>query len=579
MTNTDHLFKSPVLGHPAGLFVIFFTEMWERFSYYGMRAILVLFLTSSLMDGGWAWPRANALALYGTYTSMVYLTPILGGFLADKYLGYKKAVVVGAMLMTLGHASMAFETEPTLYIGLLCLILGNGFFKPNMTSILSHMYVNHPEKKDSAYTIFYMGVNAGAFLGIMLCGYLGEKVGWSYGFGLAGIFMFLGMLQFHLSGKIFGEIGDQPAGTKSVAEMEDIESEANGGKLNVFTKMDLTLIAISAGIALTWVINDPMSKIYGTNVFGNSTGANYALIVAFAIFLFIMASRIVRYFHITRDRMIAVFSIAIFYMFFWACFEQAGGSMTIFADAYTDRVLEGAAATSFKIVNSLLTIVPMGILTYVLYALFSNTFKNYAAANIVLGLAFVIIWGIVLWYVHKEFIKPETEIAASWFSILNSFFIISFGPLFSKLWDSKYNPGVSVKYGIGLLLLGIGFLALAYGSSGIPLGAQTAGVSIIWLIIAYYFHTMGELCISPVGLSYVSKLVPGRMIGIMFGIWYLSIAVGNKLAGSLGEQIDTISATYGLSTFFLIFTAIPFAGAVLVFLIGPWLKKMMHGYS
>jgi len=579
MTNTDHLFKSPVLGHPAGLFVIFFTEMWERFSYYGMRAILVLFLTSSLMDGGWAWPRANALALYGTYTSMVYLTPILGGFLADKYLGYKKAVVIGALLMTLGHASMAFETEPTLYIGLLCLILGNGFFKPNMTSILSHMYVNHPEKKDSAYTLFYMGVNAGAFLGIMLCGYLGEMVGWSYGFGLAGIFMFLGMLQFHLSGKIFGEIGDQPTGSKSVAEMDDLESEVNGGKLNKFTTTDLILIAISAGIALTWVINDPMSKIYGTNVFGSAKGSNYALIAAFGIFLFIMASRIVRYFHITRDRMIAVFSIAIFYMFFWTCFEQAGGSMTIFADSYTDRVLHGAASTSFKIVNSLLTIVPMGILTYVLYALFKTTFKNYAAANIVLGIAFVIIWGIVLWYVRKEFIKPETEIAASWFSILNSFFIISFGPLFSKLWDSKYNPGVSVKYGVGLLLLGIGFLALAYGSSEIPLGAQTAGVSIIWLIIAYYFHTMGELCISPVGLSYVSKLVPGRMIGIMFGIWYLSIAVGNKLAGSLGEQIDTISATYGLSTFFLIFTAIPFAGALVVFLIGPWLRKMMHGYS
>jgi proton-dependent oligopeptide transporter, POT family len=578
MANTDHLFKSPVLGHPAGLFVIFFTEMWERFSYYGMRAILVLFLTSSLMDEGWAWPRAHALALYGTYTSMVYLTPILGGFIADKYLGYKKAVVLGALLMTLGHASMAFETEPTLYIGLLGLIFGNGFFKPNMTSILSHMYVNHPEKKDGAYTIFYMGVNAGAFLGIMLCGYLGENIGWSWGFGLAGIFMFLGMIAFHLSGNIFGEIGDQPAGESSVAQVAELEKEENGGKLNPFTLFDKVLITISAGLALIWVINDPMSKIYGNNIFGNPENANYVILGSFMLFLFILGSRIVRYFHITRDRMIAVFSIAIFYMFFWACFEQAGGSMTIFADAYTARNLAGTAATVFKISNSLLTIVPMGILTYVLYSLFKNTFKNYAAANITLASSFIIIWGIVMWYIYREFKKEETEIAASWFSILNSFYIIVFGSLFAKIWESKYNPSVSVKYAIGLILLGTGFLALAFGSSSIPNGAQTAQVSIIWLILAYLFHTLGELCISPVGLSYVSKLVPGRMIGIMFGIWYLSIAVGNKLAGSIGEQIDTISATYGLSKFFLIFTAIPFGGALVVFLIGPWLRKMMHGY-
>ena len=181
-TSNQDFFKSNVLGHPAGLFVLFFTEMWERFSYYGMRAILVLFLTSALIDGGWAWPREHALALYGTYTALVYLTPIIGGYLADKLIGYRKAVVIGASLMTLGHACMALETPMFLYLGLFFLVAGNGFFKPNMTSIISNMYKEHPEKKDGAYTIFYMGVNAGAFLGIMLCGYLGEKVGWSWGF-------------------------------------------------------------------------------------------------------------------------------------------------------------------------------------------------------------------------------------------------------------------------------------------------------------------------------------------------------------------------------------------------------------
>ena len=578
--DTEQFFIFFLLGHPAGLFVLFFTEMWERFSYYGMRAILVLFLTSSLLEGGWAWPRETALALYGTYTSMVYLTPILGGMLADRVLGYKKAVVLGAFLMTLGHASMAVETPAFLYIGLAFLIFGNGFFKPNMTSILSHMYVKHPEKKDGAYTLFYMGVNAGAFLGIMLCGYLGEKVGWSWGFGLAGVFMFLGMIQFHLSRNIFGQIGDQPAGGEaSAADIAEITTEENGGKLNPFTTIDKLLIAVTSIIAIVWIINDPMSKIYDFNIFGGDSMANNAIIGAFLLFLVIMFTRITRYSTTTRDRMIAVLGFAIFYMFFWLCFEQAGGSMTIFADDYTQRSLVGAGAMAFKISNTLLTVVPIGILTYVLYSLFSKTFKDYSLANVVLGFSFVLIWAIVIWMLYKEFQKDETEIAASWFSILNSFFIIAFGPVFSKIWESKYNPSGPVKYAIGLILLGIGFLALAYGASGIPQGAQTASVSIIWLILAYLFHTLGELCISPVGLSYVSKLVPGRMIGIMFGIWYLAVAIGNKLAGSLGGMIDKISTTYSMSTFFMIFTFIPFAGAVVLFLTSPLFKKLMHGYK
>ena len=207
----DDIFSSTVLGHPSGLFVLFFTEMWERFSYYGMRAILVLFLISSVGIGGWDWTSKEALALYGTYTAMVYLTPILGGYLADKHIGYRKAVVWGAIIMAAGHGFMALEfANIFLYIGIGFLIIGNGLFKPNMTSIISHMYKDTPEKKDGAYTIFYMGVNAGAFLGIMLCGYIGEKVSWSYGFGLAGIFMLLGMLQFYLAQGIFGDIGLAP---------------------------------------------------------------------------------------------------------------------------------------------------------------------------------------------------------------------------------------------------------------------------------------------------------------------------------------------------------------------------------
>ncbi len=579
-TSSGDFFKTNVLGHPAGLFTLFFTEMWERFSFYGMRALLVLFLTSSLLDEGWGWPRANALALYGTYTSMVYLTPIIGGILADKFLGHRRAIIIGATLMTLGHASMAMESQLFLYLGLALLIFGNGFFKPNMTSMVAKLYKDHPEKKDGAYTIFYMGVNSGAFLGIMLCGYIGEKVGFSWGFGLAGIFMFFGMLQFFLSQKIFGDVGLPPDRNKVAAisgSADDMSTEANGGRLNPFTTIDLILVSITAIGALTWIINDPMSKVYNNNIFGNSSNAGYVILGCLILFLFILFSRIFRYSTVTRDRMLAVFIIAVFYMFFWASFEQAGGSMTIFAKDYMDRSLEGSSAMLFKIFNTLLTVVPLVIITYVLWKLFTQTFARFAVANIFLGTSFVIIWGIVIWMLINEFNQSNTEIAATWFGILNSFFIIALGPLFSKIWESKYNPSASVKYSIGLMFLGIGFLSLAYGSSGIPLGAKTAAVGIIWLVIAYFFHTLGELCISPVGLSYVSKLVPGRMIAVTYGIWYLAIAVGNKVAGTMGGMIDSISAEYGMSNFFLIFTLVPMAAGIVILILSPVLKKLMHG--
>lgn len=575
-TSSNDFFKQNVLGHPAGLFVLFFTEMWERFSYYGMRAILVLFLTSSLMEGGWEWPRANAISLYGTYTSMVYLTPILGGYVADKIIGHRKAVLLGAFIMTLGHASMALETPTFLYIGILCLILGNGFFKPNMTSIVSQMYKDFPEKKDGAYTIFYMGVNSGSFFGILLCGYLGEEVGWSYGFGLAGVFMFFGMCAFYLFQNIFGTIGLTPK-EESNADIATSALEENGGKLNPFTIVDKILIAITASLALVWIINDPMSKVYNYNIFGNSTNAGYAILIALGIFLLILATRIARYSKVTRDRMIAVVIIAFFYMLFWASFEQAGGSMTIFAKDYVDRALTGNFGLIFKVFNTLLTVVPLGIITWVLLKLFKQTFTLYNKANVLLSVSFVIIWAIIIWMLMREFQKPESEIKASWFSILNSFFIITLAPLFSKLWDSKYNPPGAFKYALGLTLLGIGFGALAYGTADIPLGAKTAGVSIVWLILAYLFHTMAELCISPVGLAYVSKLVPGRMIAIMFGIWYLAVAIGNKSAGTMGSQMDAITAENGLSYFFKIFTVYPLVAALTVALLYPVLKKLMHG--
>lgn len=566
-----------VLGHPSGLFVLFFTEMWERFSYYGMRALLVIFLIGAIdvENPGWGWEREDALSLLGTYALMVYLTPILGGYIADKMIGYRSAVVIGALLMTLGHASMAVETPLFLYIGIGLLIFGNGFFKPNMTSIISKMYENFPEKKDGAYTIFYMGVNAGAFLGIMLCGYLGEKVAWSFGFGLAGIFMFLGMLQFYFAKPIFDGIGDKPEATTD----EEIEIP-EGDKLNPFTLFDKILIGVFVVLSVVWIFNDPLSKIGEMPILpggAEGTTANAVILTALVAFLVLLISRLTRYTPLVRDKMIAVAIFAFFTVFFWASFEQAAGSMAIFAKDYTSRALAGNTAMVFKVVDTIITIIPLGIITWVLYSLFRMTYKKITLSNIILGFSFVIIWGIVIYKLMREFSNTGTEVPATWFAILNSLFIIMFAPLFSRWWESKYNPSAAMKYGIGLSLLGVGFGFLVFGSLSIPQGAETAAVSMIWLILAYLFHTLGELCLSPVGLSYLSKLVPGRMIAFMFGIWYLAIAIGNKLAHFMGGKIDAIVSQYSLSTFFLIFTIVPIASGLLVMALNPLLKRLMHG--
>ncbi|PKH49257.1 MFS transporter [Tenacibaculum sp. Bg11-29] len=508
-----------LMGHPSGLFVLFFTEMWERFSYYGMRAILVLFLTSAITgdNPGWGWSREDALGLYGTYTMLVYFSPIIGGYLADKILGYRYAVAIGAFIMTLGHATMALNTAWSLYLGIGLLVAGNGLFKPNITSIINGVYKNAQDKKDGAFTIFYMGVNAGAFVGILLCGYVGETAGWHYGFGLAGVFMFLGMLQFWFAQGIFGSIGLSPS--KAIEYNDAIE--------NIEEKGTIEEEEIPANVQ--------------------------------------------------RDRYIVVAILAFFTVFFWAAFEQAGGSMTIFAGDYTNRVLEGDSANIFRVANTLLTVVPLLIITYVLFQLFKITFKKYALSNLFLGASFAIIWCIVIWMLKNQFSDVKTEVPASWFSILNSFYIIAFAPLISKIWESKFNPPATVKFGMGLILLGLGFGVLAYGSSEIPQGAQTASVSMVWLILAYLLHTLGELCLSPVGLSYVSKLVPASTIGVMFGLWYIAVGMGNKAAGSMGGMIDKITATYDMSTFFLIFTIVPMLAGFILMGLTPLVKKLMHG--
>ena len=581
-TDIENMFKDKVLGHPAGLFVLFFTEMWERFSYYGMRAILVIFLTGAITGNnpGWGWDTSAALSLLGTYALFVYLTPIVGGWLADNKIGYRMAVVIGALLMTLGHASMALETPTFLYIGIALLIVGNGFFKPNMTSIISKMYAGKDDKKDGAYNIFYMGVNAGAFIGIMLCGWVGEKIGWSYGFGLAGIFMFLGMLQFYYAQSIFGSLGDKPKKIESNTTNTTSKNKTEE-KLNPFSMLDYALIGVFIISALIFIINDPLSKLGNINalnfsIAGMSDSLFFALVAAIT-FIILLVVRIPRYTRIERDRMIAFTIFCLFTIFFWAAFEQAAGSLPIYTRDFTDRILEGTAGSIFKVIDLFVTVIPMLVITYVLVKLFNKTFNKISLSNIILGISFLIVWAIIIYKLYIEFQATETEVPITWFAILNSLFIIIFAPLFTKLWDSKYNPPASVKYGLGLIIMAIGFGFLAFATKDIPLGAKTAKLSMIWLVLAYLFHTLGELCLSPMGLSYLSKLVPARMVAFMFGVYYLAIAIGNKLAHYIGGDIEKISQESGLSYFFLIFTIVPIALGLVSFALHPLLKQLMHG--
>jgi len=676
------IFDTQVLGHPAGLFVLFFTEMWERFSFYGMRVLLINFLTMTLIgyNPGWAWSTENAGALFGTYVMLLYLTPILGGIIADKITGYRWAVIIGAVIITLGHVSMAFETEVSLYLGLALLVIGTGFFKPNMVSFVSEMYKDLPEKKDAAYTIFYMGVNSGAFFGMMLCGYLAERIGWSWGFGLAGVFMLLGTIQFWFAKPLFGSIGCEPRKQEKKETTNDAKQEEE--KLNPFTTLDKILVALSAIIGIGYALNDPLSKIWNIDLFGWAAtsglkGQYVMVIVGLIAFFYLIGSRIMRYTTIVRDRMLTVVIFAFFVVFFWLSFEQGASSLVIFARDNIERELHGNWAVLYNIFNALLTVIPLLLITYVLFLLVKKTYKKIFPAVVVLLVCFSLVWGIASWMLQRDFkttaysvsyqayeqtdtqgrttyipiteenrvarpdlkiverttiigvadyhlkvgqeikllsknnkntsfgyvdaekeqwakqrgaelntdnglivaqVKEErdnwVETTVSWFSILNSFFIIALASLFSRWWDSKYNPPAAMKYGIGLLMLSVGFGLLALGSHGVTHGVK---VSMLWLVFAYMFNTMGELCLSPVGLSYVSKLVPARMIAFMFGVWYLAVAIGHKLAAVLGGQIENITREYSLSTFFLIFTIVPAVAGVLIILINPFVKKLMHG--
>jgi POT family proton-dependent oligopeptide transporter len=475
---------------PRALSTLFFTEMWERFSYYGMRALLVLYLVHAL-----GYQRADALELYATYTGLVYISPLIGGYLADRYLGRRKAILIGGITMAFGHFAMAFPALLHLALGL--LVAGNGFFKPNIATLLGSYYREHDPRRDPGFTIFYMGVNLGAFFSPLVAGTLGEKIGWHYGFASAGVGMCLGLAQFVLSRDRLGTAG-LPAGKSRLDRADWMHVALISG----------AMIPLVYGVMGAWSLAGPAWHSLP------ALGKLAVVAIAVAALWFganhLTGRRSAAPEPLTRNewhRIIAILILGFFVVFFWMGFEQAGGTMNLFADQQTDRHLGG--------------------------------------------------W----------------EIPASYFQAINPLGIVLMGPAVAAIWlrvdQSRFALPTPAKMALGMMILGLGFVVLAIAQKRADLVGQ---VGPQWLFFVYVLHTIGELCLSPVGLSMVTKLAPARVAALMMGMWYLANAAANYLAGILEELLK--GSSFPLY-WFLVGSSIG-AGVVLL-LLTPLIKRLMHG--
>jgi POT family proton-dependent oligopeptide transporter len=513
--------KESQKGHPKGLYVLFATEFWERFSYYGMRAIFALYMTKMLL-----LDKAASSTIYGTYTGLVYLTPLIGGYVADRYWGNRKSIFVGGLLMAMGQFLMFFSASfshaadkasaiTMMWAGLTFLIFGNGFFKPNISTMVGQLYKENDERKDAAYTIFYMGINAGAFLAPFVCGTLGEKFDFKWGFLSAGIGMLISLVIFYFTknkyviapdGRQLG-IGPNKLTDSSATKVETTDSKGAGG----FSQQQLIILigGIAAAFSLIHFVGGV--DIWGSLIYGMTIVGPFVIITDKSLS------------KIEKDRLWVIILIMVFVIFFWMCFEQAGVSLTFFAEEQTNRHILG--------------------------------------------------W----------------EMPASYFQSFNAGFIIILAPIISAIWVRLARKGVNVaapfKQSLGLAFLASGFLFIAFGSNAIP----KEGASILFLTGLYFLHTVGELCLSPIGLSMVNKLTPGRFTSLMMGIWFLAIATGNKLAGAMSSLYpDPANPVHphlfsleidSLHTYFMIFVGFSGAAAFMLFLLSRKLQKMMHGIS
>jgi POT family proton-dependent oligopeptide transporter len=437
-------------GHPRGLSTLFFTEMWERFSYYGMRGILLLFLVATIQNGGFGLTDRTGAAIYGLYVGFVYLMALPGGWIADRILGQRRAVFIGGCFIAAGHFSMAIGTVLTFYLGLCLIVIGTGLLKPNVSAMVADLYPEGGNRRDAGFSIFYSGINVGAMIGPLVCGFLGEKINWHLGFGAAGVGMVLGLIQYRLGGKYLGE-----AGLRRSSEVTAAADRTAIRRLGLGVGILFGVIALAVALQLAGVIH--------LDLYGVAKGTGFFMLglalVYFGAILFL--SKLSR---AEKKRIAVIFVFFMAAVLFWAGFEQAGSSMNLFAERLTQRVILG--------------------------------------------------W----------------EMPASFLQSVNSIFIILLAPVFGALWVrlGRRQPSTSAKMGFGLTFLAIGFLVLAWGASFTTGGAR---VSMFWLITTYLLHTVGELCLSPVGLSSVTKLSPRPLVGQMMGTWFMGTALGNLIAG------------------------------------------------
>ena len=499
--------------HPAGLFLLFATEMWERFSYYGMRAILALFATKQLLlDKSFVSEQ-----VYGSFTGLVYLTPIIGGYIADRYWGNRRSIVVGGLLMAIGNFMLFLSghfTEPMyMYLGLGFIVFGNGFFKPNISTMVGQLYPENDKRLDSAYTIFYMGINLGAFIAPLVCGGLGESAdfGWKYGFLAACIGMILGVLTFvwlrnkYLVSPEGEQLGVLPNKAKQRSDEVTSETKLSRKQINI-------LVGVSAALFFgLWLLAG--MDIPGAIIFSFGIGIPLAILADESLS------------KVETDRIWVIYLAAFFVIFFWSAFEQAGASLTFFADEQTDRTL--GIATSEGVFYLVILAVLAGIYWILQRMLdipreFRLIFSGIGVA--LLGLA-------IRGFVNGTPYELK-EMPASWFNSFNAIFIVLFAPIMSAFWASLNargkEPASPTKQAWGLLLLALGYLWIAWGVYGV-----TGKVSMLWLTVLYLLHTFGELCLSPIGLSMVNKLAPMRFASLLMGAWFLANAMANKTAGTL----------------------------------------------
>lgn len=497
-------------GHPMGLSTLFASEMWERFSYYGMRALLVLFLTATFASGGFEMAELEAFTIYGIFTGLVYVTPIIGGVLADKILGQRKTIYIGGLSMAIGQFLLAISAsmhgsdtgmefrQTVFFAGLGILILGNGFFKPNISTMVGELYDNNDPRKDGGFTIFYMGINLGAFLSPLVAGKLGEQVAWHYGFLSASAGMLIGTVWFLFRSHTLGNIGMPPK----------VKAERNRLVINDWVSIVLYVVGIVvlvSGIILGW----------GAIPSAVSTTIIYVVAIGGTAYL------VTSIFRGTKgktewSRVGVILVLAVFNIFFWSGFEQAGTTFNIFARDNTQRLV------------------------------------------------------------------GSYEIPASWFQSINALFIIMFAPLFSILWTKldkyKLNPNTPMKFAWGMSLLALGFVVMAIAYTKSTGGGNILLISPLWLTLVFMLHTFGELCLSPIGLSMVTKLSPPKLVSTMMGVWMGSYAAGNFVASQMKAISIQLEEAMGreIQVFWLIAIQSAIIAAILVML-SPWLKKMMHG--